>query len=109
MFTITKNAVYTVNTARSGFKKDGTGYALIKLIERENQPKDIERPSNSNAACNLWFNAFPEALKGVKDGALIKITDFEGVKWIHEEYFKRDGSKGYRDVMELVNPVAELA
>lgn len=109
MFTITKGGTYTVNKAASGTKKDGKPYALLKFVEAENQPAGIERPSRSNSAVNCWFEQFPEAVKGVKDGALVKLIDFSGVKWIHEEYFMRDGSKGYRDVLELCDPVVELA
>lgn len=109
MFTITKGGIYTINKCVSGQKKNGEPYALIKFIESENQPAGIERPSRSNSAVNCWFEAMPDGLKGVKDGALVKLVDFTGVKWIHEEYFLRDGKKGYRDVLELVNPVVELA
>lgn len=109
MFTIKKNGVYTVNKAASGTKKNGESYALLKFIESENQPQGIERPSQSNSAVNLWFESFPDNLKGVKDGALVKIVDFTGIKWIHEEYYNRSGEKRYRDVLELVDPIVELA
>lgn len=109
MFTIQKNAVYTVNKATAGTKKSGQPYALIKLIESENQPADIERPSKSNSAVNIWYESFPENLKGVKDGCLVKIINFDGVKWIHEERYRQDGTKSYRDVLELVNAEVELA
>lgn len=109
MFVIEKGEVYTVNRATEGSKKNGEHYALIKLIESENQPKNIERPSKSNSAVNIWYESYPENLKGVKDGALIRIKDFKAVKWIHEEYFRRDGSKDYRDVLELTGVEAELA
>ena len=109
MFTITKGNTYTVNRATSGNKKNGEPYALIKLIESENQPAGIERPSKSNSAVNIWFESFPEGMQGIKDGSLIRILDFAGVKWIHEEYYNRSGDKQYRDVLELVDAKVEKA
>lgn len=109
MFTITKNTVLTVNKAYSGSKKDGTHYALIKFVESENQPQGIERPSNSSSTVNCWFESFPEGLAGVKTGDLLRLLDFEGVKWIHENYVDRKGNTAYRDVLELVNARFEKA
>lgn len=109
MFTITKGQVYTVNKAVSGNKKDGNPYALIKFIESQNQPEGIERPSKSNSAVNVWFESFPKELAGVTDGANVRLLDFDGVKWIHEEYSRMSGEKAYRDVLELVGAKFEKA
>ena len=109
MFTITINGTYTVNKAYAGTKKDGTSYALIKFVESENQPANIERPSKSSSAVNCWFESFPEGLAGVKTGDLLKLIAFDGVKWIHESYIDRKGETAYRDVLELVNAQFEKA
>ena len=109
MFTITKNSVYTINKAAQGRKKDGSSYALIKFIESQNQPEGIERPSKSNSAVNVWFESFPKGLEGITDGANVRLLDFDGVKWIHEEYCRQNGDKAYRDVLELVNAKFEKA
>ena len=109
MFTVLKDEAYTVNRATSGTKKSGNKYALVKFIESENQPKGIERPSKSNSAVNVWYAEFPESLKGVKDGALVRIKDFRGFKWIHEEFTNRRGDKDYRDAIELVDAEIEMA
>ena len=109
MFTITKNCVLTVNRAYSGPKKDGSRYALIKFVESENQPAGIERPSKSSSTINCWYESFPEGLDGVKPGDLLRLIDFDGVKWIHEQFSDRKGDTAYRDVLELVNAKFEKA
>jgi len=109
MFTITKGVNLTVNRAYEGTKKDGVHYALIKFVESENQPEGIERPSKSSSTINCWFEEFPEGISGVKSGDLLKLVDFTGFKWIHENYVDRKGDPAYRDVIELTGAVFQKA
>ena len=103
MFSIRKNVAYTVNKAVSGTKKDGSKFALIKLIESENQPEGIERPSKSSYPVNMWLEEFPAAVKDLKNGDKIIIVNFEGFDVVHQEFFRRDGSKDYADAIQLVD------
>ena len=108
MFTVKKNSVYRVHSARTGTQKDGKTYAMLKFLECENQPEDLETPSKSKTPLYVWYAAFPEALKGVKDGALVKITDFEGID-LYRDSYERFGKTEFSPCLRLINPVIELA
>lgn len=105
MFSIKFGEKYVVKYARSGNKKDGTSYGLIAMIESENQPEGLERPSKSKSVVKIWLPTLP---KGITDGSVIQLHSFDGFDWkhiVHEEY----GKPVYSDVIELRNAVIELA
>jgi len=101
MFSIKFGGKYVVKYARSGLKKDGTSYGLIAMIESENQPDGLERPSKSKSVVKIWLPTLPS---GITDGSVIQIHSFDGFDWkhiVHEEY----GKPVYSDVIELVGAV----
>lgn len=105
MFSIRMGAKYQVKYARSGYKKDGSSYGLIAMVENENQPEGLEKPSNSKSCIKIWLPTLPS---GITDGSMIFIHDFAGFDWKHiarEAY----GKIVYDDVIELVGATIELA
>lgn len=105
MFNVEFGKVYRVKYARSGAKQTGETYGLIALVENENQPEGIERPSKSNSTVKVWMPTLPS---GITDGCMVKINSFTGFNWkhiVHEQY----GKPVYTDVIELLNAVIELA
>ena len=105
MFSINFGGKYNVKYARSGLKQDGTPYALVAMVENENQPAGLEHPSNSKATVKAWIDKLPE---GVTDGCVIKLVSFTGFDWKHiaSQYY---GKTVYNDVVELRDAVIELA
>ena len=108
MFTIKKNSVYRVHSARNGNQKDGKPYAMLKFLECENQPEDLENPSKAKTPLYCWYETFPETLKGVKDGALVRIVDFEGVD-LYRDSYERFGKTEFSPCLRLINATIELA
>lgn len=105
MFSMRFNEKYNVKYARSGYKKDGSSYGLIAMIESENQPDGLERPSKSKSVIKIWLPSLPA---GITDGSVITVKSFDGFDWkhlVHEEY----GKPVYSDVIELRNAEIELA
>lgn len=107
MFTIVKNQSYRLYTVRAGKKQDGTPYVLLKLRECDIQPDGIENPSKSKSPINCWFKELPDALTGVKDGSMIRFTDFDGFTFYREK-FQSYGKDQYMAGHEIINPVIEL-
>ena len=105
MFSINFNGEYKVKYARSGLKQTGEPYALVAMIENENQPAGLEHPSKSKATVKAWLSKMPE---GVTDGCVIVIESFDGFDWKHiaSEAF---GKTVYNDVIELKNAKIRLA
>lgn len=105
MFSIKFNTQYKVKYARSGYKQDGTGYALVAFVENENQPEGLEHPSKSKATVKAWLPFMPQ---GITDGCVINLISFDGFDWKHiaSEAF---GKTVYNDVIELRNAKIELA
>lgn len=105
MFSIKFDNQYKVKYARSGLKQDGSPYALIAMVENENQPEGLEHPSKSKATVKAWMDWLPN---GVTDGCIITLKSFDGFDWKHiaSEAF---GKTVYNDVIELKNAVIELA
>lgn len=108
MFTMKKNEVIRVHSARTGHQKDGTPYAMIKWLESENQPKGLEKPSQSKTPCYIWMQEFPKELEGIKDGCLIKLVDFDGFEMYRESY-ERFGKMEYRPALRILGAKVELA
>ena len=105
MFRIINGGKYVVKYARSGFKKDGSPYGLIAMVEYENQPDGLERPSKSKSTVKIWLPTLPS---GIKDGSVIQVHSFDGFDWkhlVHEEY----GKPVFQDVIELIGAVVTLA
>ena len=105
MFSINFNSELKVKYARSGMKQTGEPYAVIAMVENENQPAGLEHPSKSKATVKAWLSEMP---KGVTDGCVIKLISFDGFDWKHiaSEAF---GKTVYNDVIELKNAKIELA
>ena len=94
MFRIRKGENYRINKASAGIKQDGTPWALIVLREDENQPEDLEHPSQSRTPVKIWLEKLPE---GCTDGAMIKLLDIEGYDIVHEKS-EFNGKVFYKDV-----------
>lgn len=105
MFAINFGGKYVVKYARSGLKQTGEPYALVAMIENENQPAGLEHPSQSKATVKAWLEKLPD---GVTDGCVIVIKSFTGFDWKHiaSSYY---GKTIYNDVIELKGAVIELA
>ena len=110
MFMVQKGDVLKVHTARTGNKSTtGAPYGLLKFMESENQRAGIERPSLSSSTINVWFDS-KEAVEGINDGDNVRIVDFAGLKWLHEQYYdQQTGKPRYRDVIELIGVTVEKA
>ncbi|MBP5317007.1 MAG: hypothetical protein J6Y83_04815 [Bacteroidales bacterium] len=109
MFTIIKNQAYRIHTFRSGTKKDGEPYALIKLRECDIQPEGLENPSSSKSPINVWLKEVPASLKGIRDGSVIKFVDFDGFSFYREKYDRYgNGNVTYMAGHEIINPTIEL-
>ena len=105
MFSININSTLKVKYARSGLKQTGEPYALVAMVENENQPAGLEHPSQSKATVKAWVDKLPE---GVTDGCMIKLVGFTGFDWKHiaSQYY---GKTVYNDVIELRGAIIELA
>ena len=107
MLSIKKNETYRVYTVREGKKKDNSPYVLIKLRECDIQPEGLENPSASKSPINIWMDKLPENLKGIRDGSLIKFTDFSGFTFYREK-FESYGKVQYMAGHEVLGAVLEL-
>ena len=97
MFTIKTGEMLKVHSASAFTKKDGTAGAVIILMENENQPENIERPSKSKSMCKIWLDKLP---KGIVNGGYITLTKIGGIEWLHIPSTYHKGE--YEDVVNLV-------
>ena len=109
MLTIKKNSILNVSYARTGKTQEGKGYSMLKFLEKDNQPADLTNPSRSSKPVYAWFDGdFPEAIKGVKDRAKVKLVDFEGFD-SYSTSREINGKTQWREELRLINPVFAMA
>lgn len=104
MFNINVGSDLVVSYARKGKKSDGTPYAVIAFVEKDNQPRELENPSNSKSIVKCWMSDLPEE---VKDGSIVKLTQLGGFNWVHTKN-EAYGKTVYRDEIVLVDAMFSL-
>lgn len=105
MFNVEFGGIYRVRYARQGKKQDGEPYAVVCMVENENQPEELEQKSNAKSQVKIWLDRLPD---GVTDGSVIKLNRFAGFNWKHQRS-EMYGKVIYQDVIELVDADIEKA
>lgn len=104
MFKIKVGSDLVVSYARKGKKKDGTPYAVVAFVEKDNQAKELENPSNSKSIVKCWMESLPD---DVVDGSVVKLTQLGGFDWVHTKS-EAYGKTVYRDEIVLVDAMFTL-
>jgi hypothetical protein len=90
MFNVKVGSNLIVSYARKGKKQDGTPYAVVAFVEKDNQPKDLENPSQSKSVIKCWMDSLPD---DVVDGCTVKLTELGGCRNIESDRGDIAGSK----------------
>ena len=104
MFNVKVGSNLIVSYARKGKKQDGTPYAVVAFVEKDNQPKDLENPSQSKSVIKCWMDSLPD---DVVDGCTVKLTELGGFNWLHTKS-EAYGKTVYRDEIVLVDAMFTL-
>lgn len=115
MFSFRYNEVLNVHTASQFNDSEGNPAFCILLLENENQPAGIERPSNSKSQIKIWGKGtLPETMH---NNCKIAIESSQGFDWKHnprknkmtgEVITDRSGYTIYDNVIELIAPVIKV-
>lgn len=115
MFTFRFNQAIRVHTASAFKDGEGNPAFCILMVENENQPDGLERPSKSKSQIKIWGKG--ELPATMHNGCLISIESCAGFDWKHnvrknkmtgEIITDRSGNTVYDHVIELVAPTIKV-
>ena len=115
MFSFRFGQAIRVHTASSFKDSEGNPAFCILMVESENQPEGLERPSKSKSQIKIWGKG--ELPESMHNDCLISIESAAGFDWKHnvrknkmtgEIITDRSGNTVYDHVIELVAPTIKV-